>query len=210
LLDRKSKIYRATARVFRNTVINPVNRRRLKNHDFTILSNNCTGGLISHDLGKRFLSPTVNLFIKAPDFVKFLSNLDHYLKQEIVEIHKEGISYPVGKLDDIEIYFMHYKDINEAREKWYERSKRINYDNIFIIMVDDNRCTKETIKQFEQLPYKNKVFLTNKRYKNCKTAYYIKGFENKEYIEDITMYKNIFGQKYYDNFDYVSWLNKGK
>lgn len=208
MFNKKSKIYRGIARVFRTIIINPINRLKLRNHDFSILSNNCTGALITHDLGKRFLTPTVNLFIPTPDFVKFLYNIDYYLKQEIVQIYKEGINYPVGKLDDIEIHFMHYKNIDEAKEKWYERSKRINYDNLYILMVDDNRCTEETIESFERLPFKNKVFLTNKHYKNSTTAFYVKGFEKKEYIDDISLYKNIFGKKYYDYFDYVWWLNK--
>ena len=33
-------------------------------------------------------------------------------------------------LDDIEIYFMHYKTEALAAEKWYRRCERINWDNI--------------------------------------------------------------------------------
>lgn len=32
-------------------------RKRLKNHDFTILATNCIGTVIYHDLGLEFLSP---------------------------------------------------------------------------------------------------------------------------------------------------------
>jgi uncharacterized protein (DUF1919 family) len=203
----KSIPYRAISRINRNLIINFLNRKKLKNHDFTILSNNCTGSLITHDLGKRFLTPTVNLFLWTEDFVKLLENLDYYLHKEIEQIFKEGINYPVGRLADIEIYFMHYNNIQEAKEKWYERIKRINYKNLYILMVDNDGCTDEIIQRFEQLPFKNKVFLTNKIYKNYKSAFYIKGFEKEQNITDISLYKNIFGQKFYDNFSYIKWLN---
>ena len=38
------------------------NRKRLKNRSFSLVTNNCIGGIISHDMHLRFLSPTVNLF----------------------------------------------------------------------------------------------------------------------------------------------------
>lgn len=56
--------------------------------------------MILHELGERFNSPTVNLFFKAEDYLKFLENLDYYLKQALVEVESEK-NYPVAKLDDI-------------------------------------------------------------------------------------------------------------
>lgn len=44
-----------TRRKFRNRK----ERQALKNHNFTILSQNCIGGLYL-DLGEKFLSPTIN------------------------------------------------------------------------------------------------------------------------------------------------------
>ncbi|KQL42432.1 hypothetical protein AN960_00250 [Bacillus sp. FJAT-25509] len=206
MFNRTSKVYRAIGRINRKTFINPINRKKLKNHDFSIISNNCTGSLITHDLGKRFLTPTVNLFLSTRDFIKFIENIDFYLQQKIEEIFKEGINYPIGKLGDIELHFMHFETIIEAKEKWYERSKRINYENLYIIMVDGDGCSDEIIQRFEKLPFK-KVFLTNKNYKQYNSSFYIKGFEKKPNITDLSLYKNIFGQKFYDNFDYVKWLN---
>lgn len=46
-------------------------------------------GVILHELGERFNSPTVNLFFKAEDYLKFLENLDYYLKQALVEVESE-------------------------------------------------------------------------------------------------------------------------
>lgn len=54
------------------------NRKRLKNKEISIISTNCIGGVLSHDLGLQFKSPTVNLFFRAEDFIKFCENLEYY------------------------------------------------------------------------------------------------------------------------------------
>lgn len=200
--------YRVISRINRNMIINKINRRRLKNHNFTILSNNCIGALISHDLGERFLTPTVNLFLSTEDFVKFVENLDYYLGLEVVEKTNKKVSYPVGLLGDLELHFVHYHDIEEAKKKWHERSQRINYNNLYIMMTENDGCTEKTMYRFEQLPYENKVFFTKNEYKEYKSSLYIRGYENQKSMGDLTAYQNIFGKKVYDNFDYVSWLNR--
>ena len=50
--------------------IDKKNRSLLKNRDITIISANCVGGVIYHDLGLAFNSPTINLFFSASDYVK--------------------------------------------------------------------------------------------------------------------------------------------
>ena len=106
-----SKYYRA----FLRTALNSENKKRLANRNFTILCNNCVGGVILHELGERFNSPTVNLFFGAEDYIKFLEKLDYYLSQTLVEVQSDK-DYPVAKLDDITIYFMHYPSFDEAKE----------------------------------------------------------------------------------------------
>lgn len=203
---KKFKIYRAISKFFRIYFVNTRNKKLLENENFTILSNNCVGSLITNDLNHKFLTPTVNLFMSTNDFVKFISNLDHYLKVEIIKDDSESKSYPVGILDDITIHFMHYKDITEAKKKWNERKQRIVKENLFILMVDNDDCSEETFKKFKDLSYK-KVFLTNKLYKKEKFVRYIHGFENDKYLGDLTMYQNILGKRYYDQFKYIDWLN---
>ena len=41
-------------------------RRKLQNHDFSILCNRCIGGVVSHAVGEQFRSPTVNLIDGVP------------------------------------------------------------------------------------------------------------------------------------------------
>lgn len=108
-------------------------QRCLKNKDIAIISNNCIGADICHNLGLRFNSPTVNLQILPSDFVKFCSKLDYYLSVEVKECdvfsacqrelimkeygrNVEELNFPFGICDDILIAFQHYNTFCEAKE----------------------------------------------------------------------------------------------
>ena len=191
--------------------INIINRKRLKNNDFSLISSNCNGAFILHDLGQRFNSPTVNLFLYPKDFIRLVKNLKHYMSIKLRFIEEDGIDYPVGLLDDIKIYFMHYKNNEDAENKWEERKKRINYENIFIMMTDRDGCSYDDIKEFDSLPYENKVMFTHIYYPEFKSTCYIKGFENENQVGHIYEFKNPeTGEKFYDEFDYVKWFNNKK
>ena len=88
-------------------------RYKLRNKELTIMANNCNGTFIYHDLNLKFNSPTINLFMSIKDFIKFMGNLDYYLKQELKEYKDNSVDYPVGILRDIRIDFMHYKTFNQ-------------------------------------------------------------------------------------------------
>ncbi len=183
---------------------------RLKNHNPTIISSNCNGEFIYYDMKMKFLSPTINLSFEMNEYIKFLQNLKWYLDQEIVEINDERFSFPTGMLGDIEIRFNHYKTFEEAVNKWNERKKRINWDNLFIMGIDGDGCTYESIRAFDALPYKNKVIFTHIPYPEFKSAFYIKGFEKEQGVKVLIYFKKqFFIRRYLDDFDYISFLNKG-
>lgn len=189
-------------------VVNMCNRIKLKNKNFTLIASNCNGCFICHDLNVRFNSPFVNLYLDARDFIKYLKNMEHYNNCELSFINKENIDYPVGMLDDIKLYFVHYESEEQARNKWIERSKRINLENLFVLMTDRDGCTKDDLIEFDNLPYKNKIVFTHVPYDDIKSAVYIKGFEKDNEVGMCFKFKNRFtGKKYYDDFDYVSWFN---
>lgn len=200
-----SKYYRA----FLRSKLNAKNRKRLTNKDFSILCNNCVGGVILHELGERFNSPTVNLFFNTEDYIKFLENLDYYLQQSLVEIQSDR-GYPVAKLDDITIYFMHYSTFDEAKRIWEKRTSRINQNNLYVILVQQNGCTEDLLKRFDNLPYEHKVALTAKPIQNIECFYYISGSEQPNGdVMDLCQYKGKFtGRRWIDDFDYVGFLNK--
>jgi uncharacterized protein (DUF1919 family) len=184
-------------------------RKRLTNKDFSLVSSNCNGAILLHDLKLRFNSPTVNLFMYPRDFIKYVSDIRHYSNCEIYFKEDKDLSYPVGFLEDIEIHFMHYPNEEEAKQKWIERTKRINFENIFIMMTDRDGCTMQDLINFDNLPYKNKVVFTHQPYPEIKSAYYIKGFENQGSVGELFHYKSrISLKRYYDDFNYVNWFNK--
>lgn len=143
------------------------NRKNLIVKNFSIISNNCWGGAIYQKYGLAYRSPTAGLYLLGHDFVKFVERLDYYLscKLEFIswekcsyyEVIKDNKPYPVARLDDIEIYFMHYPTEEEAAEKWYRRAKRINYDCILFKLSQREGCSKEDVKKFMSLPLRNKI-----------------------------------------------------
>lgn len=183
-------------------------QKKIKNKNPTVISSNCNGSVILHDLGLRFNSPTVNLFFEAGDFIKFLKNMKYYLNSEPVQIESDK-DYPVGMINDITVYFMHFDSFDEAKEKWIERSKRVDFENLYVIMTDKNGCTYDHIKDFDSLPIKHKVIFTHKPYPEFKSAYYIKGFENDDEVGVLSDWKPGFlKRRWLDGFDYVSFLNQ--
>lgn len=183
-------------------------RFKLKNLMPTIIASNCNGEFIYYDLKLRFLSPTINLSFDMNDFVKMLGNLQWYMKQPIVQCEDDRFDFPTGMLGDIEIRFNHYKSFEEAILKWEERKKRINWDNLFILGIDGDNCTYDSLKKFDELPYKNKVIFTHVPYPEFKSAYYISGFEKEKGVGVLLYFKKQYWvRRYLDDFDYISFLN---
>lgn len=188
-----------------------IKRFRLKNRKPTIISSNCNGEFIYYDMRLQFLSPTINLSFDMNDYVKMLENLPWYMEQQIVPYEDSRFDYPTGMLGDIEIRFNHYDSFEQAVAKWEERKKRIDWDNLFILGIDGDNCTYESLQRFDKLPYKNKVIFTHKPYPEIKSAFYIKGFEKKESVGVLLYFKKKFlVRRYLDDFDYVSFLNGKK
>ena len=184
-------------------------RMRLQNKDICILSSNCNGAYILHDMGCRFNTPTVNLYFKPADFLKFLKNPVLYLNAEPVQVYEDGVDYPVGSLLDIKVYFMHYKSFDEAKNKWVQRSKRVSLNNVFVMMTDKDGCTYQQLLEFEQLPYKRKVVFTCRPYPELKSAFYIPGFEEQGEVGTLSDWKpQLWRRRWLDDYDYVSVINR--
>lgn len=129
-----------------------IHRFFLYSDNFTIISNNCWGGIIYKYFGMKFQSPTVGMYFFADEYIRFLTDLKYYLSQSLIikdiesskykdEIRKRGQNPLIGWLDDIEIVLLHYDDPNEAKEKWQYRLERINYNRLIIKFNDQNLFT---------------------------------------------------------------------
>lgn len=184
-------------------------RKKLKNHSFSIISSSCNGGVIISELGEQFRTPTVNLWFEAKDYIKMITNLKHYMSLEPKEVKNNFCNYPVGRIDDITVYFMHYHTFEEAVEKWDERKKRINYDNLFFMMAEKDGCTKEMVLEFDELPFNNKVIFTCNEYTECRSAIFVKEGSTNGEVAIMTDFVGFIERRYDDHFDYVGWLNEG-
>lgn len=171
--------------------------------------------MLLHDLHLRFNSPTVNLYFTAGDFVKFCRNIKFYLSQDITEDKSTDKDYPVGTIglndEKITIYFMHYENFSDAVQKWHERAKRINWENLYIIMTDGTACNETIAREFDLLPYEHKALLTYRDLEGIKSAVKLKG----RYIQNngigapfLFDYKSIFSvRRVIDDWDYVKFFN---
>lgn len=141
----------------------------------TIISNNCIGGAVCHELGMEFRTPTINLQILPEEFPDFCANLKDYMAAELKE-YKElygchelylkkmfgGIpQMPLGILNEsIMVCFQHYQTFKEAKEKWDERKAKINYDHIGYIMHARGPEYESEAKEFLRLNLPNKLCIT--------------------------------------------------
>lgn len=185
-------------------------KKDIKNKEVTIISHNCLVGVWYHDLGLKFLSPTINLYIMPDHFIKFVSNLKYYLDQPLVFISQIPLDYPVALLDDIFIFFVHYQTAEEAEYCWNKRKNRINWDNIFVALTDRFGGYNENIlKDFSDLPYK-KVYFTTQDHGEYPFIYQIKELEKFDYLPcPITEIVSFTGKRLFEcsGFDPVRWLN---
>ena len=109
-------------------------REALTNTTPTFLCPNCIGGILFHDLGLQFRSPTVNLMMLQTDFVKFVLNLDYYLTQKLVFFKHPEYDFSCAHLVDITLHLTLYHTEEETAIKWAERSARIDRDNLFVFL----------------------------------------------------------------------------
>ncbi|MCD9546750.1 DUF1919 domain-containing protein [Photobacterium carnosum] len=162
-------IYRKSIFQFIRKIVKFKYKYQTTTNNLSIISSNCLAGCIYSDLGKEFLSPTINTFFYAECFIKFCEHLDYYLSLDLKEAkyskYIDKTDYPVGVLDNIEIHFLHYSSFADAYEKWNNRKKKVNYNNIRFLMTDRDGFNKNIGSRFDLLPgKKNIIFTANKYY----------------------------------------------
>lgn len=164
--------------------------------------------MVLHDFGLGFNSPFVNLYITAPDYLKVVSNIKYYTSPECVLQDVTGTSsYPKGLLqNEVTLHFMHYNSFEEAEKKWRQRCSRIDYENLYVIFVQQTSCNDKLLRQFDNLDFKNKIALVNEPVAGIKKQFIIPGWENDLTLGHITDYYDMLGHRYYDRFDWIEFL----
>ena len=181
-------------------------RKTLRDKDVTLIANNCVAGCVLHDFGKRFDTPTVNLYIPFPDYIIFLKHIQKYAYAEIKDI-TNGESHPVGLLGGvIKLHFLHYKTFNEGVSAWKRRMERVHWDNMYVVLVERDGCSYQDLKDFEKLPFEHKVALTKRMYPKMKNTFFMEDYVNCSEVGDIMRFNNLFGKRGYDVFNWIHFL----
>ncbi len=172
----------------------------------TIIGNDCIGGRFYEAIGRSeeiIMTPTINTFIEAYDFIKLAMNPKHYLSVPIeykaMEI-RECESCPCGLIDDVKVYFTHgirKADVSKCIERWNRSLELINWNNLVFV-----------IRENATLPYDFGSLM-----KKCEYPYLIirtKSDIGKDLDEHSIYAPKFIGveEPYEDYFDFVGWWNK--
>ena len=189
-------------------------RRENHNHDFSLITNDCIGGVIYHDLGEQFRSPTVNLWIPNDCFLEFAQNLSYYLTCDMIETPDVTKPYPVGKIipkDNshipIVVNFMHYSSFDEAYSKWAERSSRVNYQRLYFIwhFYDDEHT--ERLEAFENWNSR-RLAIVHEPLSGFHDLEVTRCYDKEPYNGKILSVIEESGRRYLDEIDYIGFLNR--
>lgn len=187
-------------------------RRQFHNEGITLYSANCLAGVMLHDLGQEFRTPTVNMLFNFKDYIKFLSNLEHYLTVDPVDTGRVYEGYYVSMLDDLRLYFAHVSSFEEGRACWNRRKSRVSFENVAVFMTDkqlEEPLEEADIRAFDALPFKQKVFFSAKPYPDIPSVYYMQEFAGQSEVGVLTDFrkKTFPKRRYYESFDFVAFLN---
>ena len=184
----------------KNKMIITVNRIKLNNNAVTIISQNCIGGVFYHDMGLQFLSPTINLYFNAPDFIRFVQQLERYLQIEPVIVMGEG--YPIGTLDDITIQFMHYDTCDDAAAAWQRRKKRIDFKKLLICSTDRDGFDDSVFSEWKKIPYSKLLFTCDEEYGRDTNSLFFPKYKDLDCVPDL-----IEKREFYKNGILISRIN---
>jgi uncharacterized protein (DUF1919 family) len=192
-------------------------RLRVRNRDFTIISNNCWGAHIYQYLGEKYRTPFVGLFLAPACFVKLVPRLRWYLGRPLKFVEhsrheyinsfrdKQKIAYPIGCLEgDVEIQFLHYQSDAEATEKWNRRVARMSNDDsrLFFKFCDRDGCSASQLAAFDSAPVAHKVSFVAKPFSHLKSSVWIPESSDGQVPDGLKLSQ--ISTRY---FDAASWLN---
>lgn len=193
-------------------------RSKNNNKDFTLIARDCVGGILYHQLGLRFLTPTINLFFTQEDFNYLCLNFKEYIDSELTEYKDDNISYPIGLLspkglNPIKVFFLHYDNFKESKEKWDDRKARINWDNILVVSTfcyttEKDTFSPELIDDWNRIKYK-KVILVDRKFGFDDEVIIKKPEECKEYAWLLfSPDKENSWRRTFNDFDFIKFLNE--
>ena len=194
-----TKIINKIKNILRRTYVY-INRKKYNGNQVSIISQNCIGGVFYHDMKCKFLSPTVGLFIRQPDFIKLVNNLKYYLDSDIVI--EDGESYPLGRIDDITVDFMHYTSCEEAYELWNRRKARVDFNKIVVLCSDADGFDDSIFEEWKNIKYPKILFTVNEKYKTDNSSLYFKEYSDLNFLPN-----TIDTRKFYKHNKLMNTIN---
>ena len=191
-----------------------IDRKLFGRQEFVIISNNCWGAEIYKRLKKPYNTPFVGLFLYGPDYLKLVERFDHYMAQPLTFASQsvwssEPVKYPIGKLDDIEVHFLHYRSADEAAEKWNRRLSRMKQvtdkNKYYFKICDRDLTTPALIERFHKAPLTNKISFGIAPVSSKNHIIVTEGRDKTSVPDGVILYQ--LGFKYVDVF---KWIKTGK
>lgn len=177
----------------------------------SIICNNCLGGVMLHDLGLPFNSPTINTGIRnQKEFIFFVNHLDEIIDAPLVEISRSKYNVPAAMIDlrgqRIDVVFTHYADFDTGYDKWKQRMKRLDLNKI-VVLLESPDVSSEIIEAFSKIKYKKAI--VSKPIDNAPEYYVPLDIYDNWHPGKILEYKSLFSLKrWMDEWDYISFLNQ--
>lgn len=188
---------------------------KLKNKDFTIISDNCWGASLYKQLGLKHKTPTIGLGMGKHGYLNFIEKLNtceatNFIK-ELDSSHCypliPQVIYPVGKTSLATIHFLHYKTYESAIRLFKIRYHTINWKNIFYkIDFEHDYYKPEHIQRWNDMKLPNSVAFYSKRVKKIWNG----DIHNGVYIDKWEKETSYILDNFQGKFNYIEWLNSGK
>jgi uncharacterized protein (DUF1919 family) len=179
--------------------------RKLIPNEFTIISDDCWGGQLYRQLNIPYLTPTIGLWIKPEDYLKYIEEFNRIHKEKLIFIPTDK-SYPVATLSGVEINFMHYKSKEEAQHKYYNRLQRLQSSRL-LTKIDFGKpgYTIAHIHKWNELRIDNAIAFYPTTIEIPKEGVYC-GVPIPEWeLDGLKMFE--ISKKYFDLF---KWIRTGK
>lgn len=194
-----------------------IHRSLLVSTEFTIISNNCWGGVIYKYFGLKFQSPTVGMYFFSDEYIKFLKNFDYYIQQPLIvrdstsskykeELLRRGQNPLIGWLDDVEIVLLHYHDVDDAIRKWEYRRDRIDRKCLIFKFNDQNLCSEQCISEFDKLNFANKICFTGRNYPEYASTIFFKEYAEIGYVQNDTKMRH--WRRYFNVIRYINSIQR--
>jgi uncharacterized protein (DUF1919 family) len=202
-------------KVVRRRLAARIMQARVASRDFSIISNDCFGGMAYEELGMRYESPFVGLFIVPEDYVRLLRELRKSVegpvqfrqesRHEHINIWRANTqrNYPIGMIgDEVELHFVHYQDAATAEAKWRRRAARIHWNKLRVKMGwHEHPHINALLREFNTMPFESRLIVAPHEVPGVRSCIALRDFSTDGTQQYWRAHKA---------FDVAAWLERGE